>query len=70
MENILDARGHSCPEPLLMTKKALTTSNIVKVLVDNECALENITRFARNNGFKANATKNSQDYLIEVVKNA
>lgn len=48
--NKLDARGYSCPEPVIMTKKALQKGKPLTVLVDNMTAVNNISRFAKNNG--------------------
>lgn len=41
---IVDARGLSCPTPLIMTLQALKTNQEIEVIVDNEVAFENITR--------------------------
>ena len=50
---VVDARGRSCPEPVLMTKKALAQqSGRLQVLVDNWCAVENISRFAGSHGYQ------------------
>jgi|YelNatPaOPRAMG01_1025707.scaffolds.fasta_scaffold55132_2 selenium metabolism protein YedF len=40
----VDARGLACPQPVILTKQALETSEKVKVLVNNDTALENIKR--------------------------
>ncbi|SHE69243.1 MULTISPECIES: sulfurtransferase TusA family protein [Caloramator] len=67
--NLVDARGRSCPEPVLLTKKALTLyKDGVDVLVDNITARENIKRFATNLGYKVNVKENGQDILIEIRK--
>ena len=53
-KQIVDARGLSCPQPVLMTKKALEASPSAKcfeIIVDNGTAKENVTRFAQNAGF-------------------
>lgn len=50
--NEIDARGYSCPEPVLMTKAALKDGAPLKVLVDSATPLQNITRFAQNAGRK------------------
>ena len=43
----VDARGCSCPEPVIRTKKAIAEDHDeVVVLVDNKTALENVKRFA------------------------
>ena len=50
--NQVDARGYSCPEPVLMTKNALKNGTPLVVLVDNETPLQNVRRFAANNGYQ------------------
>ena len=47
---IVDARGLACPQPVVLTKQALETNEKVKVLVDNETALENVKRLGTNLG--------------------
>ena len=47
---IIDAKGLACPEPVLLTKRALDACNEVTVLVDNIAASENIKRFASKSG--------------------
>ena len=56
---VVDARGRSCPEPvLILTKKALSKNgNKAQVLVDTQVAVDNITRFAENKGLKVSVTK-------------
>lgn len=52
MENIIDACGLSCPEPVLMVKKALASKGKnYEVLVDNRTAMENVSRFSTNSGY-------------------
>lgn len=53
METI-DARGRSCPEPVMMARAALTGSaDGIDILVDDPCAVENLSRFAANGGYSA-----------------
>jgi selenium metabolism protein YedF len=45
----LDCRGQSCPQPVLAVKDALEAGNrLVEVVVDNEAAKKNVTRFAQD----------------------
>lgn len=61
----VDARGHSCPEPVIMTRKALeASSGQLKVLVDNQIAVENITRFARSRGKKVDIRPSDGDFEL------
>lgn len=65
----IDARGKSCPEPVLLTKKALQTSpSGIQVTVDNTTAKENITRFAKNAGYTVDATQNESDFVLTLKK--
>jgi tRNA 2-thiouridine synthesizing protein A len=56
MAHRVDARGFSCPQPVVMTKKALEANRpgdrpeVLEVLVDNRTAVENVSRFARHSG--------------------
>lgn len=49
----VDARGLSCPQPVLETKAALdrATGDIVEILVDTVTSRENVSRFARSKGW-------------------
>lgn len=69
MSNIIDARGRSCPEPVIMTKNALEQGDkIIKVLVDSHVALENISRFAESKGFKVEVVAKAEDFEINLKK--
>lgn len=50
MAKFIDAKGLACPQPVLLTKKALEQENEVTVIVDNEPAVENIKRLGNNLG--------------------
>jgi tRNA 2-thiouridine synthesizing protein A len=49
----VDARGRSCPEPVLMTENALKKmkKGEVEVLVDTNTSKENVTRMAKHQGW-------------------
>lgn len=48
MAKVIDARGRSCPEPVMMTKNAIDNNETdLEVLVDTKVAVENITRFVK-----------------------
>jgi selenium metabolism protein YedF len=50
MSEIINAKGLACPQPVILTKKALEKNEEVTVIVDNKTAVENITRLASNDG--------------------
>ena len=67
-EIIIDARGLSCPEPVVRTKKAFEANNAFSVLVDNETAKENVVRFCNNRKAKTNISPIDDGWKIEVSK--
>lgn len=70
MENKLDARGLSCPEPVIITKRAIEKDKFVKfvVLVDAHVAVENITRFVKSKGYNINVSEMENEYTLEIFK--
>lgn len=68
----VDARGRACPEPVLLTKKALdeTTEGKILVLADTENARDNIIRLAENQGCTVNVTEDQGYYRISITKQA
>jgi tRNA 2-thiouridine synthesizing protein A len=50
---IIDARGYSCPQPVLITENFLKQEKkgVVAVLVDSGTARENVSRFAVSTGW-------------------
>ena len=68
---MVDARGYSCPIPVVMTQKALnqTKPDSLEVLVDAQTAVQNITRFATAQGNGVTVTEQGQDYLLTLRKN-
>ncbi|EGY80220.1 sulfurtransferase-like selenium metabolism protein YedF [Peptoniphilus indolicus] len=66
----INAMGHACPRPVIMTKKAIVEENLEEVLVkvDNEIATENLSKMAEQLGFSAEVNKIS-NAEYEVVMN-
>jgi len=50
MKKVVDARGLSCPTPVVLTKRALEEAEEVTVIVDNPTARENVKRMAQSRG--------------------
>ena len=56
----VDARGDACPLPVVKAKKAIAELNgfgQVEVLVDNEIAVQNLTKMAQQKGYGSSAEK-------------
>ena len=65
----IDARGLSCPEPVIMIRKAMASKeNAYEMLVDNQTSKENVTRYAEHQGYKVTVTENGEEYLLTMNK--
>ena len=66
---MIDARGYLCPTPVMMTKEALKgRPDTLEVLVDARAAVENITRFARSQGYSITETPEGPDYKLTLKR--
>ena len=66
---MIDARGQLCPMPVIMVQKAAKENPAeIQVLVDDPCAVDNITRFAGNNGYQITPAPQGEDYLLILRK--
>ncbi|NMB29077.1 MAG: sulfurtransferase TusA family protein [Clostridiaceae bacterium] len=59
----VDTRGLSCPEPVLLVRKAIMEGEYpFVVLVDDATPYENIRRYATNNGHKFEVVEEDGEY--------
>lgn len=67
---MVDARGYSCPMPVVMVQKAVKDGapDELEVMVDNQCSLENVTRFAQNQGYKVTWQQEDEDFRLKLKK--
>lgn len=65
----LDARGLSCPEPVIMMKGALDKGpKSCRMLVDAVAARENVSRYARSQGYAVVVSEDGADWVLDVTK--
>ena len=65
----IDARGLSCPEPVIRTKNALASGeNVYTVMVDNVTAKENVSRFAMHQGYQVSVKEDGEDFILTLEK--
>jgi TusA-related sulfurtransferase len=70
MSNIVDARGLSCPQPVLMTMteiKKMSKGEMV-ILVDTDTSKENVTRAATSQGWQVEVKKEDGDFRLILRK--
>ena len=63
MSDIVDARGLSCPQPVLLvlSKMREQTAGQIEVIVDNEVSRENVCRAARSQGWEVREEQQKAD---------
>ena len=65
----LDARGLSCPEPVIMIRKAMTDKEPrYEMVVDNPVSRENVTRYAEHQGYRVSVTEEQGEYKLVMTK--
>mgnify|MGYP002627652562 FL=1 len=66
----VDAMGDNCPIPVIKTKKAmdaLTGPETIEVLVDNEIAVQNVTKMATSAGGKVTSEQKAEkEYVVTI----
>ncbi|MDY5956509.1 sulfurtransferase TusA family protein [Frisingicoccus sp.] len=66
---VLDARGLSCPEPVIIMRKAMMSKDTeYQIVVDNVVSRENVTRFAEHQGYKVTVSENNGEYTLSIRK--
>ena len=67
-EKIVDCRGMTCPQPVIMTKKALDEApETLLVIVDNAVSKENVTKFGMANGYGVSVEEENKLFRIRLV---
>ncbi len=68
MTKTVDARGLSCPQPVMMALAALAEADgAFRVEVDHETAAENVERACLEKGRATKINKNDSGYTVEVA---
>ena len=64
----VDARGFSCPIPVVKTKEALDKNpkEPLAVLVDNEVSKENVSRLAKGRGYSVEIEKVEDGFRLRL----
>ena len=68
MKTIVDARGMACPQPVVLTARALVGQDTVTTIVDNRVAVENVTRLARAKGFQVHVRELEDGFYLALAR--
>ncbi len=71
MSDTIDARGYSCPQPVIMTLNAIKRmgNGDLMIMVDTDTAKENVSRAAKAQGWEvADIQPEGKGYNITIRK--
>lgn len=70
MVETIDARGLTCPAPVLLVKDAVERMGQVEltVLVDNEASRENVTRFLGSKSYAVSTTQEGEVFRLQAQR--
>jgi selenium metabolism protein YedF len=67
---LVDARGLDCPKPVLLTRKALDqmANGVVRVMVDNAAARDNLMLMAESGGYGREVRATDFGFEVDITK--
>ena len=67
---MIDARGLSCPLPVVMVQKEVKKNapKKLQVQVDTMTCVENVSRFAASQGYEVKTEKDGDDFVLTLEK--
>ena len=65
----IDARGLSCPEPVILISQAMKSGeSAYEIIVDNRVSRENVTRFAEHQGYAVSVSEADGEFTLSIRK--
>ena len=69
MSQKIDARGLSCPQPVLITKKAIEKDEFpIEIIVETITSRENVKRIAENDGCVVKVEEVGDEFKLTLTK--
>ena len=71
MERTINCKGMACPLPVINAKQAIerfTEDGVLRVLVDNETAVQNLTRLGEHNGFAVTSAQEGEKAYVVTMQ--
>jgi TusA-related sulfurtransferase len=67
--NTVDVRGLSCPEPVILARKAIQQGQFpIRVLVDTGTSRDNVSRMAQSAGCKVALETRPEGFVLTLTK--
>lgn len=65
----VDARGLSCPQPVILTRQALDQGAFpIQVIVDTGTSRDNVTRMAQSQGCRVSVEAKGDQFVLTITK--
>ncbi len=65
----VDARGLSCPQPVILARHALNQGAFpVQVVVDTGTSRDNVTRMAQSLGYRVSVAAQGDQFVLTITK--
>ncbi|HEY67688.1 MAG TPA: SirA family protein [Thermoflexia bacterium] len=69
MTTTVDARGLSCPQPVILTRKAIQAGEFpIEVLVETVTSRENVRRVAEKAGLQVRVEEVGDEFKLTITK--
>jgi TusA-related sulfurtransferase len=69
MATTVDARGLSCPQPVIVTRKAIEAGQLpIEVLLDTVTSRENVRRMAEKSGYQVQVVAQGDEFKLTISK--
>ena len=66
MSRVVDARGLTCPQPVILTRKAMADSPQLVAVVDSETSRDNVRRMAEKAGRQVTVEERGSEYHLHI----
>ena len=70
MDDRLDVRGFSCPQPVVLTRNKMKQMGrgTFEVIAETGTSRDNICRLAKNEGWEVEVTEQGNEFLLTLKK--
>ncbi len=66
MSKVVDARGLSCPQPVILTRKAMADSPELVAIVDSDTSRDNVRRMAEKAGRQVTVEEHGREFHLHI----